>query len=274
MKKNAIFKSSLFFIFIILFNNVHSQNKLFKYDLEYRPNPLKDSTILEKTFLDVNEGKLSIFRTDQERRTDSLKALNLLGLGKKIRFEEQFYIVKKLSENEIQKSIQTIYSEIFSIKINEKLDWEILPEKSKIATFDVQKAKVTYGGRSWTAWFTTEIPIQDGPYIFKGLPGLIVKISDEQNDYSFSLTEIKNGNEKVYYRNKGLELTWEQFKKLSENYYSDPLARMKSMGLPLRVDDGKGNAVVPDMKVQSDKMKRIIRDNNNPIELNHKIDYK
>jgi hypothetical protein len=61
--------------------------------------------------------------------------------------------------------------------------------------------------------------------------------------------------------------------KLSENYYSDPLPCMKSMGLPLRVDD-KGNAVVPDMKVQSDKMKRIIRENNNPIELNHKIDYK
>lgn len=46
------------------------------------------------------------------------------------------------------------------------------------------------------------------------------------------------------------------------------------MGLPLRVDDGKGNAVVPDMKIQSDKMKRIIRENNNPIELNHKVDYK
>ncbi|MFY7844639.1 MULTISPECIES: GLPGLI family protein [Chryseobacterium] len=272
MKKDTIFKSLLFFI--ILFNNFHGQNKLFKYDFEYRPNPLKDSTILEKTFLDVNEGKLSVFRIDQDRKTDSLKALNLLGFGRKMRFEDQFYIVKKLSENEIQKSIQTIYSEIFSIKINEKLDWEILPEKNKIGTFDVQKAKVNYGGRNWTAWFTTEIPIQDGPYVFKGLPGFIVKISDEKNDYSFSLTEIKDGNEKVYYRNKGSELTWEQFKKLSENYYSDPLARMKSMGLPLRVDDGKGNAVVPDMKVQSDKMKRIIRENNNPIELNHKIDYK
>jgi GLPGLI family protein len=28
--------------------------------------------------------------------------------------------------------------------------------------------------------FTTEIPIQDGPYVFKGLPGFIVKISDEK----------------------------------------------------------------------------------------------
>ena len=274
MKKNKILKVLLSFFVIMFYNHVIGQNQLFKYDLEYKPNPLKDSTILEKTVLDIKDGNLSIFRTEFEKKSDSLISKTGFGLGRKPRFEDQFYIIKKLSDNEIQKSIQTIYSEIFSIKINEKLDWEILPEKSKIATFNVQKARVNYGGRNWIAWFTTEIPIQDGPYIFKGLPGLIVKVSDDQNKYNFSLTEVKKGSEKIYYRNKGSELTWEQFKKLSENYYSDPLSRIKSMGAPFKVDDGKGNAVTPDMKVYTDKMKKRIRENNNPIELNHRVDYK
>ncbi|EJL69324.1 GLPGLI family protein [Chryseobacterium populi] len=274
MKKNKFLNVSLFFFGIIFCSHFVAQNQSFKYELAYKPNPLKDSVILEKMVLDIEDKNLSIFRTEFEKKSDSLIAKTGFGLGRKPRFEDQFYIVKKLPNNEIQKSIQTIYSEIFSIKINEKLDWEILPEKSKIANFSVQKARVNYGGRNWTAWFATEIPIQDGPYIFNGLPGLIIKISDDQNNYIFNLTEIKNGDKNVYYRNKGSELTWEQFKKLSENYYSDPLSRIKATGAPIKVDDGKGNGVTPDMKVYTNKMKKRIKENNNPIELNHKIDYK
>ncbi|MEY8758867.1 GLPGLI family protein [Chryseobacterium tongliaoense] len=267
-------KVLLFFFVIIFHNHAIGQNQSFKYDLKYKPNPLKDSTILEKMVLDIKDGSLSVFRTEFEKKSDSLIAKTGFGLGRKPRFEDQFYITKNLSENQVFKNIQTIYSEIFSIKINEKLDWEILSEKNKIANFSVQKATVNYGGRNWIAWFATEISIQDGPYIFNGLPGLIIKISDDQNNYIFNLTEIKNGDKNVYYRNKGSELSWEQFKKLSENYYSDPLSRIKATGAPIKVDDGKGNGVTPDMKIYTDNMKKRIKENNNPIELNHKINYK
>lgn len=269
--KNTI---GAFFFIIIFSNNVFGQNKTFKYDFEYKPNSLKDSTVLEKTVLDIKEASLSIFRTEREKESDSLKALTGFGYGMNIRFEDQFYIMKNLSENEVFKSIQTIFKEFFFIKITEKLDWKILPEKNKIANFNVQKAKVNYGGRNWIAWFSNEIPIQNGPYIFHGLPGLIVKISDDQNNYNFSLTEINNGGENIYYRNKGSELTWDQFQKLTISYYSDPLARIKSMGIPYKKDDGFGGMVSVDMRQESDRMKKKIRENNNPIELNHKIDYK
>jgi len=269
--KNTI--GVLFFI-IIFSNNVFGQNKTFKYDFEYKPNSLKDSTVLEKTVLDIKEASLSIFRTEREKESDSLKALTGFGYGMNIRFEDQFYIMKNLSENEVFKSIQTIFKEFFFIKITEKLDWKILPEKNKIANFNVQKAKVNYGGRNWIAWFSNEITIQDGPYIFHGLPGLIVKISDDQNNFIFNLTEIKDLKQEIYYRNRGSEITWDQLKKMSENFYTDPLAHIKSMGIPFKKDDGVGGVVAVDMKSESERMKKMIRENNNPIELNHKIDYK
>ena len=259
---------------MVFCNHIYGQNQLFKYDLEYKPNPLIDKTILEKTVLDIKDKNLSIFRTEHEKKSDSLIAKTRFGLGRRPTFENQFYIIKKLADNEVKKSILTMYSEIFSININEKLNWEIFPEKNKIGTFEVQKAIVNYGGRNWIAWFASEIPIQDGPYIFHGLPGLIIKISDNENNYIFSLTEIKDSKGDINYRTKGSELTWKQFEKLSENYYSDPLARLKSLGMPIKVDDGNGNGVTPDMKILSDQMKKTIRENNNPIELNHKIDYK
>ncbi|GAA4156197.1 hypothetical protein GCM10022217_14990 [Chryseobacterium ginsenosidimutans] len=274
MKKNKLLIKFLFFCIIIFFDNISAQNKLFKYDLEYKSNPQKDSITLKKMVLDSENGKNSVFRTEHDRTSDSLIAITGLGLGRGMTLEDQLYVTKNFTENVTYKSIQTVYRDIYSIKIAERLDWELLPEKSRIANFNVQKAKVNYGGRNWTAWFTSEISIQEGPYIFCGLPGLIIKISDDQNDYNFSLTEIKNGSSKVYYRNKGSELTWEQFKKLSENYYSDPFARMKSMGVPVKKDDGTGNAVSVNMKEETDKLKRIIRENNNPIELNHKVEYK
>lgn len=43
----------------------------------------------------------------------------------------------------------------------------------------------------WTAWFTTELPISDGPYKFHGLPGLILKIYDKTNTYSFDIISRK-----------------------------------------------------------------------------------
>lgn len=46
---------------------------------------------------------------------------------------------------------------------------------------------VESGGRQWIAWFTNEIPFQDGPFKFYGLPGLIVKLEDSEDYHKFLL---------------------------------------------------------------------------------------
>ncbi|RTZ46452.1 GLPGLI family protein [Chryseobacterium arthrosphaerae] len=42
--------------------------------------------------------------------------------------------------------------------------------KKKNREFNTQKAVCDFAGRKWTAWFTADLPIQDGPYKFYGLP--------------------------------------------------------------------------------------------------------
>ena len=79
--------------------------------------------------------------------------------------------------------------------------------------------------RKWFAWFTNEIPIQDGPYIFQGLPGLIVSISDDNNDYQFKLGEIKSFKWKdLHHASSKKNISWEEFKKIQRNFYDDPIA--------------------------------------------------
>lgn len=76
------------------------------------------------------------------------------------------------------------------------VSWNISDETKEIGEYLAQKAVTDFGGRKWEAWFTFQVPIQDGPYIFSGLPGLILELSDSDNDYQFSVTSIKPLKEK------------------------------------------------------------------------------
>ena len=66
-----------------------------------------------------------------------------------------------------------------------KIQWKILSEKTKIGEFEAQKAVTEFAGRKWTAWFYRGIAFQDGPYKFRGLPGLIVKLEDATQSHVF-----------------------------------------------------------------------------------------
>jgi GLPGLI family protein len=70
--------------------------------------------------------------------------------------------------------------------------WKIEKEFKDILGYNCQKASIAYAGRDFIAWFTEEIPMSDGPYVFNGLPGLILEVKDVQNHYSFELVGIQN----------------------------------------------------------------------------------
>jgi GLPGLI family protein len=72
----------------------------------------------------------------------------------------------------------------------EPINWSISNEFKMIGKFQCRKAFCKFNGRNYIAWFTFEIPLKDGPWKFYGLPGLILEISDEKNEYVFKLSKI------------------------------------------------------------------------------------
>ncbi|NML56334.1 GLPGLI family protein [Chryseobacterium cheonjiense] len=68
-------------------------------------------------------------------------------------------------------------------------NWELADETKIINTIICKKAKVKFKGRNWIAWYAPEIPLPYGPMKFSGLPGLIIKITDEKEDYDFELVK-------------------------------------------------------------------------------------
>lgn len=104
----------------------------------------------------------------------------------------------------------------FNIKIEDPLNWKLTSETKTIENIKCQKAVVEYAGRQWIAWFTDEINVSDGPYIFKGLPGLIIQISDKDENYIFKLSKIrKKTNTSLFIDNEGKQINWEEYKKYS-----------------------------------------------------------
>ena len=71
------------------------------------------------------------------------------------------------------------------------LQWSLRPEKKKILGHTCQKATVQYLGRNYTAWFATSLPISSGPWKLRGLPGLILEVSDERGEYQFDAVLIE-----------------------------------------------------------------------------------
>ena len=74
--------------------------------------------------------------------------------------------------------------------------WELTAEKKMIYSYSCQKAKTTFRGREYEAWYTNDIPINNGPWKFGGLPGLILNISDSTGSYVFECVGIENPKKK------------------------------------------------------------------------------
>ncbi len=77
------------------------------------------------------------------------------------------------------------------------LKWELADSVKNILGYDCQLATTDYHGRKWIAWFTPDIPVQDGPWQLCGLPGLILEAASADNNFEFKIKGLEKCNEKI-----------------------------------------------------------------------------
>lgn len=75
------------------------------------------------------------------------------------------------------------------------LVWEICDSVQNVLGFECQMAEAEYHGRRWTAWFSPEIPVRDGPWQLYGLPGLILAADSQDGDYRFLIKGLQHCDE-------------------------------------------------------------------------------
>ncbi|MGG5210879.1 GLPGLI family protein [Chryseobacterium sp. MIQD13] len=262
--------------FIIFFLGIStfcfSQKFTFIYEAKFRLNSEKpDDVNSDNMILDL-KNNTSIFRDSQDKKSDSVKLNN--GNGRyKMGVENQFYIKKNLTQKKIEKVITYLRTD-YLLPIEEILNWKITSEQKMIGKYKSQKAETNYGGRNWIAWFTTELPFSDGPYVFNGLPGLIVSVQDSNNEYSFNLIEVKKGGNIFDARTKPIKIDWKKYETLAKSFFNDPYDINTKVAMGKTVTFTSPNGIVMDISVKTKEMQKNILQENNPIELNHKINYK
>lgn len=99
----------------------------------------------------------------------------------------------------------------------EKINWVLKTEKQKIGDFNCKKAILQTNEGITIAWYTDEIPISEGPSMYYGLPGLIIKI--EASDRNYELIKFEKINEplEIIKPQNGININSLDFKKIISN---------------------------------------------------------
>lgn len=173
----------------------------------------------------------------------------------------------------------------YTLKTTNPILWILENDRRTVGGLPLQKATAVFGGREWTAWFTSEIPFQEGPYKFRGLPGLIVEISDRQGYFDFKLIRSQN-IEKTFDTTDLIErfngqtptaINQKIFVKKMIQQYESPLnaVRQAFMTIPnYKFFYGETTiSSLKELKSAEDQDRQRIRKNNNPIEKTMMIHY-
>src|SRR5699024_4165009 len=100
-------------------------------------------------------------------------------------------VFKNLNKNEVWVQHNLSQDQFLYQEEAIPLQWEFTDDSKMIEQYLALKAITSFGGRDYEAWFTLEIPILDGPYVFNGVPVLILELYDTNKDYHFNLVYIK-----------------------------------------------------------------------------------
>ncbi|WP_378105033.1 GLPGLI family protein [Chryseobacterium sp. sg2396] len=77
------------------------------------------------------------------------------------------------------------------------LNWQLMDEIKEIQGMKCQLAKVKTEHDIFYAWYTAEIPFSEGPFRFKGLPGLILEVYNKSKTIEFSVASIKKSEKEI-----------------------------------------------------------------------------
>ena len=72
--------------------------------------------------------------------------------------------------------------------------WQIQSETKELLGYSCQLASCEFRGRRWYAWFSPDIPINEGPWKLFGLPGLVLEAYDSKKHYAYEAVGLYTKN--------------------------------------------------------------------------------
>lgn len=270
-------RSKIILPLLIISAFVSAQSKRFYYEANFKRDsagayPAKDILVLE-----INKD-YNIFLSNEYIVTDSLNNINK---DNQVFAEPQFdQVVLYKKDNHKFDFIQNLSMYYYKYPAKREIKWNISNEHKKIGVWDTTKATTNFGGRNWIAWFSKDIPLPYGPYVFYGLPGLILEVNDSENNYHFNLIQNKNYKVELNSNNfieklfgdRKIDISEKDWQKIQLNYYNNPIPEYKA-GKAVMFTDKGDEYTQNDYRNLEKAIQNQIRIYNNPIELDKAIKY-
>ncbi len=250
-------------LFLLVMSMASAQSYRFVYEYRMKPDMAKkDSVVTDYMNLDT-DGKKSYFYNSAKQARDSVYAVtrNFSDLLQAKSYDqnlsyliEKDYAGKKMNFYDNFKTVNILIPETESPK------WNIEKEFKMINEMNCQKATANYKGRTWEAWFSKDYPVSDGPYKFSGLPGLVIRLNDAENDHVFNLIQIKKINALPAVLPKSpKQISLAEYKKAMANY---TFTNEDIEGIDVNKLDGKVGIRLKDgyvAKMGMDEMKKATK---------------
>ncbi len=199
-----------FFIFLFLINlNVKSQIKgVARYNLTFNGSKLNQN--VQEIILYFNDKSSVEFvgkvYNNEEDNNDETKGYITM-VNKQPYFLYKNFSIKKINLSGLVGLKNYLVDDSLS-----NFKWIITKEKRKILNYNCIKATTQFRGRNYEAWYTESIPLQNGPWKFCGLPGLIIMVKDDKEVFTYKLTAI---DLKAKFDEKIISIPKEYFKEKS-----------------------------------------------------------
>lgn len=215
--------------------NIDSVAFRFVYDVQAKKFERSKTLSPDEHWLDVGKGGASKYYSKWKERGFHLQdSIGRIGGSEedasKVRFDMSTdqstfpYYVYKNYPTAGRQTVNYISWEYVQYEEPMGQEWELVEGDTIILEHPCQKAVCHYHGKTWTAFYATDIPISEGPWKLCGLPGLIMRAYDSDGLFIFNCIGIlQNLDEQIVMRNKRFrKLKPEQAHKLAEQMDSDP----------------------------------------------------
>ncbi|MDY3317650.1 GLPGLI family protein [Riemerella anatipestifer] len=261
------------FLFFCGFVGLSAQELMVYYNVSFKLDSLQEHFNKEEAVLDISKNEVKFYSTEYLKADSIQKQTNKANFA----YPKLKYKVKRALNTSENTEYVTIYMDYYALSSNDTQNWKIVDETKTVNGIVLRKAVTRFGKRDWEAWFSDKYPVLEGPYKFRGLPGLIFELRDTKDNFIFSVNRIVPKKEKVEtdnfletnYGKKALPIKLGVYQKLKLDDYHNPLKGQEN--LIVMGKDGKPAKI--DKREQILKYQNHLRKYNNPIDLNLAVTY-
>lgn len=173
----------------------------FVYDYKYcvdTTGSLSDNYESDNMLLQIAPGGLSKFSSYKNLTVDSIimrsssEQIAQAAMDGKLSNGEFMTIYKNYPDGKLTHTEKICMDWLRYDEDIPRFEWQLTDTVATVLGYECRGAKCNFRGREWTVLYTEEIPIMEGPWKLHGLPGLIMKASDEKGHYTFECIGIKS----------------------------------------------------------------------------------